>query len=112
MDCIALARCPHTPPHTATPQPERHENGLHCACALRTHPPAHPDTAARTARKWIALRLRVAHTHPPHPPPPQPERHAHRPHCPCPCRTPPYTAPPAPTPQAPPPRPPPRHHPA
>src|SRR5260370_28710924 len=42
MDCIALARCAHTPPHTPTPQPRRHENGLHCACALRTPTPPTP----------------------------------------------------------------------
>src|SRR5260370_39006252 len=66
MDCMALARCTHTPPGTPPSQPERHENGLHCACALHTPPPGtprHTALPARTARKWIALRLRVAHTH-------------------------------------------------
>src|SRR5262245_9579880 len=36
-----------------------HENGLHCAARF-THT---RWFAARTARKWIALRLRVLHTH-------------------------------------------------
>src|SRR5260370_27770305 len=44
MDCIALARCTHTPSRT------RRCTGL----------------ADSTARKWIALRLRVAHTPPLH----------------------------------------------
>src|SRR5260370_16875355 len=36
MACAALARCTHTPLRHGSP-----ENGLHCACALHTHPPRH-----------------------------------------------------------------------
>src|SRR5260370_23082250 len=55
MDCIALARCTH----------------------LR---PRNPH-AARTTRKWIALRLRVAHTH--RHTTPQQERRENGLHCAC-----------------------------
>ncbi len=62
---IAHTLPPHTPTRRARSQ-ERHENGLHCACALHTHRSRrHPAPAAKNATKMDCIAL-ASCTHTPH----------------------------------------------